>query len=89
MNMPEVYDNLQRIDLPPETKKAILKLIDLKVNSDIREVKQEITRLEDRLGLTADKTARYRPSLHLRIIQWVVIAEFAAIILMVFFRLLK
>jgi hypothetical protein len=42
MNLEDVNESLFEVDLEPEQKKAILQLIDLKINSDMKEIISEI-----------------------------------------------
>ncbi len=55
MDISEVNDNLENIKLPEETKKPILKLIDLKIDNDMKEVISEIREMKGEMRLTSDK----------------------------------
>ncbi|MBS1663404.1 MAG: hypothetical protein JST68_20345 [Bacteroidetes bacterium] len=48
MNISEVSDGIEKISLPSDQKKAILQLIDAKINNDMKEVIAEIKRLESK-----------------------------------------
>ena len=46
MNISEVSSSLENISLPPDQKKAILQLIDSKINNDMKEVIAKLNELE-------------------------------------------
>lgn len=51
MDISEVNDILEKIALPGGHKKAILQLIDTKINNDMKEVIEEIRRLEKEIKI--------------------------------------
>ena len=55
MELTEVSSSLDNISLPGDQKKAILQLIDVKINNDMREVIAEIRKLEAKMDLMQDK----------------------------------
>ncbi|MBS1663909.1 MAG: hypothetical protein JST68_22880 [Bacteroidetes bacterium] len=63
MNISELSGSLENISLPSEQKKAILQLIDAKINNDMKEVIAEIKQLENKIQMTQDK---------IQIVNWVV-----------------
>lgn len=48
--MSEVNNSMENIALPAETKKAILQLIDIKINNDMREVIAELKHTQDKIS---------------------------------------
>jgi hypothetical protein len=51
MELLEVNNSLDNISLPVDQKKAILQVIDVKINNDMREVIAEIKQLEAKMQL--------------------------------------
>ncbi len=47
MKAKEVHEIINKINVDTETKKGLLELIDIKIESDMKEVLNEIKRLED------------------------------------------
>ena len=63
MDTSDINDSLGSMALPEATKKAILKLIDVKIDNDMKEVIAEIKQLEVKIQATNDK---------IQIILWVI-----------------
>ena len=55
MDLSDVNDGLEEMALPAETKKAMLQLMDAKINNDMKEFIGEIRRLESKMDVNADK----------------------------------
>lgn len=55
MNISNLNDCLASIDLQADQKRAILQVIDVKIDNDMKEVIAEIRRLEDKILITQDK----------------------------------
>jgi hypothetical protein len=55
MNISEVSNSLDQISLPPDQKKAMLQLIDAKIDNDMKEVIAELRQLEGKIQMTQDK----------------------------------
>ena len=55
MNVSNLNDCLASIDLQADQKRAILQVIDVKIDNDMKEVIAEIRRLEDKILITQDK----------------------------------
>ncbi|HVU95344.1 MAG TPA: hypothetical protein VHE34_08975 [Puia sp.] len=78
MELSDVNCSLDNISLPVDQRKAILKLIDVKVNNDMREViaemKQIEARLEAKIQMTNDKIQMVHDKLsnEIKTVYWVV-----------------
>jgi uncharacterized protein Yka (UPF0111/DUF47 family) len=55
MELSDVTSSLEGISLPAHQKKAVLQLIDAKINNDMREVIAEIKRLESKIDMVQQK----------------------------------
>ena len=55
MELSDVSSSLDNISLPADQKKAVLQLIDAKINNDMREVIAEIKRLEAKIDMVQEK----------------------------------
>ena len=71
MDISQVNDRLEEIRLPADQKRAIVQLIDTKVNSDMKEVIAEIQRLENKL------------SNEIKVVYWVIGIAMAIMLFMV------
>lgn len=67
MNIAEVNDTLNHISLAQDQKKALLQLIDAKINNDMKEVIAEIKKLEDKIQMNHDKHSN-----EMKIVYWVI-----------------
>lgn len=67
MDISEVSNSLEDVSLPPKQKKAILQLIDTKINNDMKEVISEIRQVKGEI----------------RIVYWVIGIALTLIIFMV------
>jgi len=74
MELSEMSSSLDNISLPVDQRKAILKLIDVKVNNDMREVIAEIKQLEAKIQMTNDKIQMVHDKLssEIKTVYWVV-----------------
>jgi len=74
MELSEMSSSLDNIFLPVGQRKAILKLIDVKVNNDMREVIAEIKQLEAKIQLLNDKIQMVHDKLsnEIKTVYWVV-----------------
>jgi hypothetical protein len=50
MDLSDVNDGLEEMALPAETKKAVLQLIDIKINNDMKEVISKLEHVESKLS---------------------------------------
>ena len=48
MKSKEIHDSIEKLTVDSETKKGILEIIDIKIENDMKEVLNEIKRLEDK-----------------------------------------
>ena len=78
MNISEVSDSIEHISLPPDQKKAMLQLIDAKINNDMKEVIAEIKQLESKIQLTHDKLSN-----EIKVVYWVIGIAMAVMLFMV------
>jgi len=85
MELTEVSSSLDNISLPVDQKKAILQLIDVKINNDMREVIAEIRKLEARMQVMEDKIQLVHDKLsnEIKVVYWVVGIAMSVIIFMV------
>jgi len=67
MELSEVNSSLNSISLPADQKKAMLQLIDAKINNDMKEVIAEIKRLESKIDMVQDKLSN-----EIKTIYWVI-----------------
>jgi hypothetical protein len=85
MDISDVSNGLERIALPQDQKKAIIQLIDLKINNDMEKVIAKLTQIEERLEakiqITQDMVANVRNEI--KVIYWVVGISMAIIMFMV------
>jgi hypothetical protein len=74
MELSEVNSSLDNISLPADQKKAVLQLIDAKINNDMKEVIAEIKRLELKIDLMDDKIQMVHDKLsnEIKTIYWVI-----------------
>jgi hypothetical protein len=78
MDIWEVNNGLEDIALPADQKKAILKLIDAKINQDMKEVISEIRQLETRIQMTQEKHSN-----EIKTVYWVIGIAMAVILFVV------
>lgn len=85
MDIPEVCDRLDNISLPLDQKKAVLQLIDTKINNDMKEVIAEIRQLEAKIQLTQDKIqmTQEKVSNEIKVVYWVIGIAMAVILFVV------
>ncbi len=74
MDISAVNDSLQSIELPEETKKAILQLIDLKIDNDMKEVIAELKHLDVKIQSVSSE---------IKVVYWVVGIAMAIIVFIV------
>jgi len=48
MKSKEIHESIDKLTVDKETKKGILEIIDIKIENDMKEVLNEIKRLEDK-----------------------------------------
>lgn len=78
MDISDVNDSLGSIALPVETKKAILQLIDLKINNDMKEFIAELRQFEDKMQMTQQmiqdkiQMTQDKHSNEIKVVYWVV-----------------
>jgi len=82
MNLSEVSGSLENISLPPSQKKAILELIDAKINSDMKEVIAKMNELESKLEVKIQMT-HDKLSNEIKIVYWVIGIAMAVILFVV------
>jgi hypothetical protein len=78
MDISEVNNGLEIISLPADQKKAILHLIDAKINQDMKEVISEIRQLETRIQMTQEKHSN-----EIKTVYWVIGIAMAVILFVV------
>jgi hypothetical protein len=78
MNISEVSSSLEIVSLPPDQKKAILQLIDAKINNDMKEVIAKLNELEVKIQMTNDKLSN-----EIKIVYWVIGIAMAIIMFVV------
>ena len=78
MNISDVGGSLENISASPEQKKAILQLIDVKVNSDMKEVITKLNELEGKIQMVHDKLSN-----EIKVVYWVVGIAMAVILFVV------
>jgi hypothetical protein len=78
MDILDVNSGLESITLPADQKKAILKLIDAKINQDMKEVISEIRQLETRIQMTQEKHSN-----EIKTVYWVIGIAMAVILFVV------
>jgi hypothetical protein len=78
MNISELSSSLENIPLPPDQKKAILQLIDAKINNDMKEVIAKLNELEVKIQMTNDKLSN-----EIKIVYWVIGIAMAVIMFVV------
>ena len=85
MDISEVNSGLERVSLPGEQKKAILLLIDAKINQDMREVISEIRQLEAKIQMTEEKIQMTQEKLsnEIKTVYWVIGIAMAVILFVV------
>jgi predicted phosphoadenosine phosphosulfate sulfurtransferase len=85
MDLSEVNTGLEKVTLPGGQKKAILLLIDAKINQDMKEVISEIRQLEAKIQMTEEKiqiTAE-KHSNEIKTVYWVIGIAMAVILFVV------
>ena len=87
INLSEMSSSLENIQLLRDQKKAMLQLIDAKINSDMKEVITEIRHLEGKIQLLDAKIQMVHDKLsnEIKVVYWV-IGIAMAIMLMVIAR---
>lgn len=78
MDLSEINNSLENISLPVDQKKAVLLLIDSKINNDMKEVIAEIKRLESKIQMTQDKHSN-----EIKVVYWVIGIAMAVILFVV------
>ena len=78
MDILDVNSDLESIALPADQKRAILKLIDTKINQDMKEVISEIRQLETRIQMTQEKHSN-----EIKTVYWVIGIAMAVILFVV------
>jgi hypothetical protein len=78
MDISEVNNSLENISLPTEPKNALLKLVDTKINNDMKEVIGEIRHLESKIQVVHDKLSN-----EIKVIYWVIGVAMAVILFVV------
>lgn len=78
MDISEVSGSLENISLPPDQKKAILQLIDTKINNDMKEVIAKLNALEVKIQMTHDKLSN-----EIKVVYWVIGIAMAIIMFVV------
>jgi hypothetical protein len=73
MDISDINESLENMALPAETKKAILQLIDIKIDNDMKEVISEIRELKGEIKTNNDK---------IQVILWVVGVAMAVMVFM-------
>jgi len=82
MNISEVSSSLENIRLPPDQMKAILQLIDAKINNDMKEVIAKLNELEGKLEVKIQMT-NDKLSNEIKIVYWVIGIAMAIIMFVV------
>lgn len=78
MNISEMNDRLESLTIQPDQKRAILQVIDVKINNDMKEVIAEIRQLEKIMDVkfqaTQDKIQMVHDKLsnEIKVVYWVV-----------------
>lgn len=78
MNISEMNDRLENLTIQPDQKRAILQVIDVKINNDMKEVIAEIRQLEKIMDVkfqaTQDKIQMVHDKLsnEIKVVYWVV-----------------
>jgi len=89
MNISELSSNLENIPLPPDQKKAILQLIDEKINNDMKEVIAKLNEMEEKLDLRIQMTNEKLQVIHdklsneIKIVYWGIGIAMAVILFVV------
>jgi hypothetical protein len=78
MDISEINSGLKRVSLPADQKKAILQLIDAKINQDMKEVISEIRQLEAKIQMTQDMVKN-----EIKTVYWVIGIAMAVILFVV------
>jgi hypothetical protein len=78
MDISEINSGLERVSLPADQKKAILQLIDAKINQDMKEVISEIRQLEAKIQMTQDMVKN-----EIKTVYWVIGIAMAVILFVV------
>jgi hypothetical protein len=78
MDISEVSNGLEIISLPADQKKAILHLIDAKINQDMKELIAEIRQLETKIQMTQEKHSN-----EIKTVYWVIGIAMAVMIFVV------
>ena len=82
MDISEISSSLEHIPLPPDQKKAILQLIDAKINNDMKEVIAKLNELEGKLEVKIQMT-NDKLSNEIKIVYWVIGIAMAVIMFVV------
>ena len=85
MNISEMNDRLEGLTFQPDQKRAILQVIDSKINNDMKEVIAEIRQLEVKIQATQDKIQMVHDKLsnEIKVVYWVVGIAMSVILLVV------
>jgi hypothetical protein len=85
IDISEINNRLEIIFLPADQKKAILLLIDAKINQDMKEVISEIRLLENKIQLTEEKIQMTQEKLsnEIKTVYWVIGIAMAVILFVV------
>lgn len=74
INLSEVGSSLENIQMLPDQKKAMLQLIDAKINGEMKEVITEIRHLEGKIQLLDSKIQMVHDKLsnEIKVVYWVI-----------------
>lgn len=78
MNISEVSEGIEKVSLPSDQKKAILQLIDAKINDDMKEVIAKMEQLDSKIQMVHDKLSN-----EIKVVYWVVGIAMAIILFVV------
>jgi hypothetical protein len=85
INLSEMGNSLENIPMLPDQKKAMLQLIDAKVNSDMKEVITEIRHLEGKIQLLDSRIQMVHDKLsnEIKVVYWVIGIAMAIMLMIV------
>ena len=82
MDISEVNSGLEEMALPPDQKKGMLRLIDVKINNDMKEVIAKIDQVEKQLE-TKIQATQEKHSNEIKTVYWVIGIAMAVILFVV------
>jgi hypothetical protein len=82
MDISEVNSGLEKVSLPGEQKRAILQLIDVKINNDMKEVIAKMDQVEKQLETKIQMTQE-KHSNEIKTVYWVIGIAMAVILFVV------